>query len=482
MTGAFAGLRVTVIGFGVSGRAAASVLSDEGAIVTVTESRPLETVLPNDGETGGSTPRPADVLASVQVHAGGHRPEHLEAADVVVVSPGVPENAPVLQWARERGLPIWSELEVGSRLCTVPFVAVTGTNGKTTTVELIAAMMRSAGLAASACGNVGYPFSLAAREAHDALAVEASSFQLRFQETLHPRVSVLLNLAPDHLDWHGTFDAYAAAKARIFARQAPPDIHVGNRDDPVASRVSAKAPCDVRWFRWGAPQQGEIGGTSQGVLSAMQPSNDQPDGAALEYVMDLGRLTSLSPGFVMDAAAAAAAALSFGLPIEAVRDTIQSFTPLPHRGSVVAELDGIRFVDDSKATNPHAALAAVQGLDNVVLIAGGLAKGVDLSPLAEAAPHLAAVVAIGTAAPEIARIFEGLVPVDLAASMEEAVRTAFEHAPSNGIVLLAPACASQDMFRDYRERGERFAQAAASLAGRPLSTVSLPQRKERHGH
>ncbi|HEX8099280.1 MAG TPA: UDP-N-acetylmuramoyl-L-alanine--D-glutamate ligase [Actinomycetota bacterium] len=484
MTGAFDGLRAVVIGFGVSGRAAASALSDEGAAVTVTESRPVEAVVAGGAGVGDSAARLGDVPPNIRLHAGGHRPEHLDGADVVVVSPGVPENAPVLQWAQERGLPIWSELEVGARLCTVPFVAVTGTNGKTTTVELIAAMMRASGLSAVACGNVGHPFSLAAREAHDALAVEASSFQLRFQETLHPRVSVLLNLAPDHLDWHGSFEAYAAAKARIFARQSAPDVHVGNRDDIEGSRVSAKAPCDVRWFRWGAPQEGETGATPGGVLSAMQPTNrPETNGGELGDGTFVGRPTSLSPAFVMDAAAAAAAGLSFGLPIEAVRHAIESFTPLPHRGSVVAELGAVRFVNDSKATNPHAALAALQGLDNVVLIAGGLAKGIDLSPLAQAAPHLAAVIAIGASAPEIARIFDGLVSVDIATTMEEAVRMAFERAPSNGTVLLAPACASQDMFRDYRERGERFAQAAASLAGsdRPLSAASLPRGKERHG-
>src|SRR5206468_6184206 len=164
--------------------------------------------------------------AGVETRYGGHRPEHLDGITLVVASPGVPPGAPIIAWAHGRGVPLWSELELGARLCRVPYVGVTGTNGKTTTVEMLAAMMRAAGVVARACGNVGYPFSLAAREEGlDALAVEASSFQLAFQETFHPEVSVLLNVAPDHLDWHGTLEAYVAAKAMIYAHQGAGDIH-----------------------------------------------------------------------------------------------------------------------------------------------------------------------------------------------------------------------------------------------------------------
>jgi UDP-N-acetylmuramoylalanine--D-glutamate ligase len=184
----------------------------------------------------------------------------------------------------------------------------------------------------------------------------------------------------------------------------------------------------------------------------------------------------------MDAAAAAAAALAFGISPEAVREALTSFTPLPHRGAVVAEVDSVRFIDDSKATNPHAALAALEGLDRVVLIAGGLAKGVDLSPLAQAAPRLVSVVAIGEAAPAIAEMFRGTtVPVEIASSLEEAVEIAFERAPQDGLVVLAPGCASQDMFRDYRERGERFTAAAAAVARGAVAAGSSADRRNDHG-
>jgi UDP-N-acetylmuramoylalanine--D-glutamate ligase len=347
---------------------------------------------------------------------------------------------------------VWSELELGARLCRVPYVAVTGTNGKTTTVEMVAEMMRAAGLAARACGNIGYPFCLAAREAFQALAVEASSFQLASSESLRPRVSALLNLAPDHLDWHESYPAYARAKARIFLRQGEGDTHVGNRDDAEASRLSRGAPCRQRWFGWGRPGEGDVGVVGGRVV----------DGAG----RDFGRPRVGGRAFAMDVAAATAASLAFGLAPEAVRSVVESFEPLPHRGAVVALVSTVRFVDNSKATNPHAALAALDGLTNAVLIAGGLAKGVDLSPLASAAPSLSGVVAIGEAAAAIVDVFEGLVPVRRAGSMEEAVETAFHLAPRGGTVVLAPACASQDMFRDYRERGDRFASAAAVLATR----------------
>ena len=439
----FQGRRVVVIGAGASGLAAARVLSDEGASVWISDHRPLEEIEGLDALDG----------LHVEVLAGGHRPEHLDGADLVVTSPGVPQDAPVLRWATERGVPVWNELEVGARLCTVPLVAVTGTNGKTTTTEMIASIMRAAGLSAVACGNVGHPFSLAAREGHDALAVEASSFQLRFHRSFRPRVSVLLNVAPDHIDWHGSFEEYARAKARIFELQGEGDAHVGNGDDTRAAAISATAPCRVTWFRLGPPEEGEVG-YEDGEIVVVSGGERR----------SFGRPLSETSGFRADAAAAAAAALAFGLDPGAVSQGLGSTHPLPHRGQVVAQVGSVRFVDDSKATNPHAALAALEGIDRAVLIAGGLAKGVDLSPLAEAAPALSGVVVVGEAAAEIAALFEEAVPVRKAGSIEEAAELAFELAPNDGTVILAPACASQDMFKDYRERGERFAVAAARLA------------------
>ncbi|MBI4259500.1 MAG: UDP-N-acetylmuramoyl-L-alanine--D-glutamate ligase, partial [Actinobacteria bacterium] len=358
--GRFAGERAVVVGLGASGLAAARVLAEEGAEVLVSERRPAVAVEGLDA---------LDDLG-VRVRAGGHRPEHLAGATLVVVSPGVPERTPVLRWAHQAGVPVWSELELGARLCRVPYVAITGTNGKTTTTEMVAAAMREAGIASAPCGNIGYPFSLAAREDYEALVVEASSFQLRFHRTFRPKVSVLLNLSPDHLDWHGSFEAYAEAKARVFALQRPGDVHVGNRDDPDAARLSGSAPCGTVWFRLGPPEPGEVGYLDGEIVSRLRGGEDA-----------LGRPLSTHAGLMADAAAAAAAALSFGLDVASTGAGIASVGPLPHRGEVVARVGSVRFVDDSKATNPHATLAALSGVDGAVLIAGGQAKGVDLSPL-----------------------------------------------------------------------------------------------------
>ena len=442
MNGRFAGERVVVVGAGVAGTAAALVLVAEGAQVRVSELRPAEEV--------GS----ADELraAGVTLLAGGHDPAHLEGATLVVTGPGVPPSAEVLGWVRARGLPLWGELELGARVADVPYLAVTGTNGKTTTTAMIDSCLRADGLDAVACGNIGRPFPAAAREGHDVLVVEASSFQLAQQTSFHPRVSVLLNLAPDHLDWHGGEEGYARAKAAVYARQGPGDTHVGNRDDAAAAALSAAAPCDVIWFRAAAPGPGEVGYADE-VLTARLG-----DGTAA-----LGSIAADRAGYRADAAAAAAASLAFGVGATAVRDGLGGFHPALHRGELVAEVDGVRFVDNSKATNVHAALAALEAVSDAVLIAGGRAKGVDLTPLAAGAARLRAVVAIGEAAPQLLRIFRDVRPVTEAPSIEAATAEAFALARPDGTVLLAPACASWDQFSGYAERGDRFAAAARAL-------------------
>ncbi|HSJ50444.1 MAG TPA: UDP-N-acetylmuramoyl-L-alanine--D-glutamate ligase [Actinomycetota bacterium] len=439
MTRAFEGERAVVIGLGVAGAAAARVLADEGADVVVSEAR-------DHVDTSAD-------LRGIRVRLGGHDRRHLEDATLVVASPGVTPDAPVLRWARELGLPVWGELELGARLAAAPYVSVTGTNGKTTTTEMIAACLRADGLDAIACGNIGHPFPVAARGPHDVLVVECSSFQLRMQESFHPRVSVLLNVAPDHLDWHGSFEEYAAAKARVFANQRDGDVHVGNRDDATGAAISGSAHCDISWFTLGEP---EVGGTGyvNGELIGRWDADEW-----------LGRPAFDLPALRADAAACAAACHAFGARADSIRRGLTGFEPGRHRGEVVVTIDGVRFVDNSKATNPHATLAAVGDASGVVLIAGGDAKGVDLSPIGALAGRLAGVVAIGASADEVVSLFEERIPTRRAETIEEAVAMAYELAPSPGTVLLAPACASWDLFRDYRERGDRFAVAARDLAG-----------------
>jgi len=433
------GKDVLVVGLGTSGSAAIEVLLGEGARVRLSEAR---ADLPE-----------SEALRGVDVRSGGHDSSHLDGIELVVTSPGVPQDAEILMAARIARIPIWSELELGAVVCTAPYVAVTGTNGKTTTTEMIASAMRESGADAVACGNIGHPFSLAAKASHDALAVEASSFQLRHIESFRPRVSVLLNVAPDHLDWHGGFDSYIESKIRVFENQSGDDVHVANADDPLASAASSAATCRVVSFTLGYPGEDQVG-FEDGVLLGH-----------LDSEVHMGRPASTSAGFMADAAAAAAASLAFGVEPQDVARGIAAVTPLPHRGEVVEQIGSVTFIDDSKATNPHATLASLEGRSDVILIAGGLAKGVDLTPLATAVDHLKGVVAIGEASEELRTIFEGLVPVEAAASMQEAVSVASHMAEGRGTVLLAPACASQDMFTDYKERGERFAAAVRSLEG-----------------
>ena len=441
MVGRFASERVTVIGLAVAGRAAAEVLASEGADVVVTEARDVADL----GELASLR------ALGIEIRAGGHEPAHLDGADWVFTSPGVPATAPPILWARARGLQVRGELELGTDLARAPLLAVTGTNGKTTTAGMLAACLRAAGLDAVACGNIGHPFPAAARGDHDALVVECSSFQLAQQTSFHPRISALLNVAPDHLDWHGSFDAYLEAKAAIFARQEGDDVHVGNGDDPVAAGVSSRARCRVVWYRLGEPEEGEVGYVGGELV------------ARLDGEVRLGPIDAARAGYQADAAAAAAAALSFGIEVGAVAAGLARFEPARHRGDVVAVVEGVRFIDNSKATNVHAALAAIDGVQGAVLIAGGHAKGVDLSPLATRWQRLRAVVAIGEAADQVEDAFRDLLTVHRAASIEAAVAVARELAGPGGTVLLAPACASWDMFSGYEERGERFAAAARAL-------------------
>jgi UDP-N-acetylmuramoylalanine--D-glutamate ligase len=442
VSGAFAGRHAVVLGAGVAGRAAAETLVAEGATVVLTDIRDMEAL----GDVG--------TLAGlgVEIRTGGHDPSDLDGADLVVASPGIPPSAEVLSWARERGLVPWGELELGARIATVPYLAVTGTNGKTTTTGMLAALLRAGGIDAEACGNIGFPFTAAARRRHGVLVVEVSSQQLALQETFHPRVSVLINLAPDHLDHHGSYDAYRSAKAAIYRTQTDGDVHVGNRDDPDAAALSSSAPCEVRWFGTGAPRDGEVGFDGD-TLVLRRAGGD----------VSLASIGWQRAGGHEDAAAAATAAIAFGVAPSAIAEGFDAFEPAAHRGETVAEIAGVRFVDDSKATNVHAALAAIRGVHDAVLIAGGRSKGQDLTALGTVADHLRAVIAIGEAAQEIRRVFDGAVPVELADSIEDAVSRAFGTSAKPGVVLLAPACASWDQFASYAERGDRFAAAARAM-------------------
>ena len=370
-------------------------------------------------------------------------------ADLVVPSPGVPPRHPVFTIARDRGVPLVGEVELASRWAGQPIVAITGTNGKTTVTGLVTDMLVASGTAAVAAGNIGVPLAEAAAGPADILVVEVSSFQLELTEQFHPSVAVWLNLAPDHLDWHSDLDSYARAKARIWARQEGDDTAVVNADDEAVQRWASAAPARVVSFGLGEADFFVEGGRLRTA-----------DGTE---IVDVSALQRSLPHDIENALAASAAALAAGADLEGVRSALHQWRGFPHRVALVGDAGGVQWYDDSKATNPHAALAALRGFGSVVLIAGGRNKGLDLSVLAHAADRVRAVVAIGEAAPEVENAFAGVRPVTVVSSMDDAVRAAAAYAEPGDAVLLSPGCASFDWYQSYGERGDDFARAVGQL-------------------
>lgn len=431
-----------VVGLGVSGASVARALVRRGIDVAVVEEAPTD-----------ATRERAAALAALGVDVREGRDALaplVAAADTVVPSPGVPAHHAVFALARDAGVPVVGDVELASRWTSVPIVAVTGTNGKTTVTTLVRDMLAASGVRALAAGNIGLPVLDAVEQPADVLVLEVSSFQLGLTETFRPRVAVWLNIAADHLDAHGSFEAYVAAKARIWANQAGDDLAVANADDPVVREAARAAPARVQTF--GAAGDWHV---ASGRLTG-------PGGVDLGAVADLPRAL---PHDVANALAAGAAAIAAGATPVAARDVLRGFRTLPHRVALVGDAGGVRWYDDSKATNPHAALAAIRSFESVVLIAGGRNKGLDLSTMAAAADRVRAVVAIGESAPEVVAAFEALVPVAVAGSMDEAVRAAASYAEPGDAVLLSPGCASFDWYRDYAHRGDDFARAVRDVVG-----------------
>jgi UDP-N-acetylmuramoylalanine--D-glutamate ligase len=444
----FAGRRVLVVGLGASGFSAAKALVEQDAKVRVTELN----------ETPATLER-AEVLRreGVEVEMGEHDLDRLDV-DLAILSPGIPPSAPIIRAIRGERIDVWSEVELAYRLARCDFLAVTGTNGKTTTTAMLGAILAEAGITSAAAGNIGWPLieAIAAVPEGGAIAVEVSSFQLAATEAFRPRVAVVLNIAEDHTDWHGSIDEYAAAKARIVANQTAEDAFLPNASDERVMAIASMTAARVVPFSSSTYPDGGIGVQAgfivrDGVRLLAVDDVPIPGGAGLE-----------------DAVAAVGAALEYGVDPRAIARAVKSFRPLAHRLEVVARAEGISYIDDSKATNPHATLTAVRGLHDVVLIAGGRSKGVDLKPLAGTVPPVVAVVALGEARDAVAQVFEGIAPVEVVDTMAHAVRAARSKAKPGGSVLLSPGCASLDMYESYSARGEDFARCVrAALEGLP---------------
>ncbi len=447
MTFSVEGSRVTVAGAARSGLAAAELLARRGARVTLSDARHE---LP-EGERLRSL--------GVALELGGHVRETFTSADLVVLSPGVAPEQDAVRAARERGIPVIAEIELASRWLQGRMIAITGTKGKSTTTALTGRMLEAAGFKVTVGGNIGSPLSAQVSESTPETfhVVETSSFQLEQIDTFHPWIAVMLNLSPDHLDRHPDVAAYAAAKARIFENQNASDFAVINADDPAVLEIARRGRATARQFSLA----GTIG---RGTVIEDGWIVDRR-GDLSEPLVPLDAIHLLGPHLVHDVMAAATVGAIAGAAPAAMTAAVDAFHGLEHAMELVAEVGGVRFVNDSKATNVESALRSIESFDRgLVLIAGGRFKGGDLRRLrAPLKGRATAVVAIGEARPLLREALGDIVPVEEAGSLADAIARAFALAQPSGVVLLAPACASFDMFRDYAERGRIFKDEVAKL-------------------
>lgn len=473
----WSGLRVAVLGLGVTGFSVADTLAELGAevlVVATSADQPMREILDVIGVR----------LLFADLDAG--TPEELQqfGAELVVVSPGFRPSHPVVEWAVATGLPVWGDIELAWRLrdklgTPAEWITVTGTNGKTTTVQLTAAMLVAGGVRAAPCGNVGVPVLDAIRDpsGFDVLVLELSSFQLHYTGAISPFASVCLNIADDHLDWHGSAAAYRAAKAKVY--QNTKVACVFNRDDLVTRELVEEADvvegCRAIGFGLGVPGPSDFGVV--GGVACDRAFLDDRHNTAIEIVtvQELQDVGLGSPHMVANVLAASALARSFGVPAEAVRGALLGFRPDSHRTELVANQGGISWIDDSKATNSHAARASLGSFDSIVWIVGGLFKGASPEQLiADMEGKLRAAVLIGADRSAIRAAFARHAPelpvfevdtLDTKEVMPTAVRLAAGFAADGDVVLLAPAAASMDQFTDYADRGTQFANAVLDLLG-----------------
>jgi UDP-N-acetylmuramoylalanine--D-glutamate ligase len=470
------GVRAVVAGMGVSGFAAADNLTHMGASVTA-----LDESSAGDREEKGAL---LEILGATVRLGEGATATLPDEVDVLVTSPGWRPDAPLLVQAAARGVPVWGEVELAWRLRdpedAAPWLAVTGTNGKTTTVQMLDAMLRAGGLRSLACGNVGLPIVEAVMTTtpegtpYDVLAVELSSFQLHYTSSVACESAAVLNVAEDHLDWYSSMEEYAADKGRIY--EGVERACVYNVADPVTEHLVREADvvegARAIGFTLGVPGVGMVGVVDD-VLADRAFIEQRHDSAA--ELCTVAELASPAPHFVANALAAAALARSHGVPPVAVRDALRSFRPDAHRIAEVAVVDAVTYVDDSKATNPHAAKSSLLAYDPVVWVAGGLAKGASFDDLVIGVrTRLRGAVLLGRDRDVIAAALRRHAPdvpvieVDDGdtSAMDRVVQAAAELARPGDTVLLAPGCASMDMFANYGARGDAFAESVHRLRDR----------------
>ncbi|MFO7460194.1 MAG: UDP-N-acetylmuramoyl-L-alanine--D-glutamate ligase [Desulfatiglandales bacterium] len=445
------GKHILVVGLGKSGLAVLRWLRQQGARTTVSEVRA-------DSELDPRVLLEVKALEAL-LEAGGHREETFLSADAIILSPGVPHDMAPLKAARKKGIPVLGEMELACRLIDTPLVAITGTNGKSTVTALLGAMLERAGLQVFVGGNIGTPLIeyAAAGEKADYVVVEVSSFQLDTMTTFHPRVAVLLNVSPDHLDRYPSYGAYVASKLRIFQNQGAGDWAVLNDDDPVLD--SFTPPKGASPLRYGSDRRE----SRQACLEKGKINACIPGGKVIS--ISLGKWSLPGQHNRENLMAAVLAGLALRVTPSVLQQTADTFRGLPHRQEFVGRIGEVAFYDDSKATNVDAACRSLSGYDApVILIAGGRDKGGDYTPLARAAERkVKKALLLGESKALLAQAFEGVIPYSMASDMEDAVSQAVSSATAQDVVLLAPGCSSFDMFADYAHRGRVFKEAVERI-------------------
>jgi len=448
------GKKVLVVGLGKSGLAAALFLRRRGAQVTVSDIRSAE-ALAND--------IPALLEEGINVEAGGHGLLTFRRQDMIVVSPGVPLDTPELVQVRNFGLPIIGELELAARFLKGKILAITGSNGKTTTTTLIGEILKAAGLPTLVAGNIGVPVvSLLEDSTDETWAVlEVSSFQLESTEQFHPKIAVILNITPDHLDRHGSFESYAVAKERIFAVQDQNDFLVLNADNDRTAAASSRSKSQVYWFSLHHPVP--QGAWADGENIFFTESGNSPS----ETVMPLNAIPLKGDHNVENVLAAVCAARLAGASPEIIRRAVENFKAVEHRLEYVATINGVEFYNDSKATNVDATAKAIAAFPGGIhLILGGKDKNSDYTLLSDLLrARVKAVYTIGSAAEKIQSHLRGVVPIHSCETLDKAVTAAAGAAHPGDIVLLAPACSSFDQFENYEQRGRKFKELVHEWRG-----------------